>query len=139
MSKADFELDPVLEKDCIIIGELDDCLLLLMNNSLVPWFIFVPMVEATELFELSDEHHRSMSKNINQLSQFILNKFNSTKINIAAIGNVVNQLHIHVIGRHPNDYCWPNVVWGRPEKEEYYEEKAEIILQSVRSQFGQIR
>ncbi|MEQ8795556.1 MAG: HIT domain-containing protein [Gammaproteobacteria bacterium] len=119
MPMDNFVLDSKLDSDCITIAEWDDCLLLLMNNALVPWFILVPKTRATELFQLDHEQQQLLQQHIDALSQFILGHFDVTKINVAAIGNVVSQLHVHVIGRSPEDYCWPGVVWGRSESEPY--------------------
>lgn len=125
-------LDSKLDSDCITIAEWDDCLLLLMNNALVPWFILVPKTRATELFQLDHEQQQLLQQHIDALSQFILGHFDVTKINVAAIGNVVSQLHVHVIGRSPEDYCWPGVVWGRSESEPYTDVQIAFIHQTVR-------
>lgn len=127
-----FVLDSKLDSDCITIAEWNDCLLLLMNNALVPWFILVPKTQATELFQLNDKQQQLLQQHIDALSQFILGHFEVTKINVAAIGNVVPQLHVHVIGRSPEDYCWPGVVWGRPESELYQPDAIAGIRQAVR-------
>lgn len=127
-----FVLDSKLDSDCITIAEWNDCLLLLINNALVPWFILVPKTQATELFQLNDKQQQLLQQHINALSQFILGHFDVTKINVAAIGNVVPQLHVHVIGRSPEDYCWPGVVWGRPESELYQPDAIAGIRQAVR-------
>ncbi|MEQ8614026.1 MAG: HIT domain-containing protein [Gammaproteobacteria bacterium] len=132
MPMDNFVLDSKLDSDCITIAEWDDCLLLLMNNALVPWFILVPKTRATELFQLDHEQQQLLQQHIDALSQFILGHFDVTKINVAAIGNVVSQLHVHVIGRSPEDYCWPGVVWGRSESEPYTDVQIAFIHQTVR-------
>lgn len=132
MPMDNFVLDSKLDSDCITIAEWDDCLLLLMNNALVPWFILVPKTRATELFQLDHEQQQLLQQHIDALSQFILGHFDVTKINVAAIGNVVSQLHVHVIVRSPEDYCWPGVVWGRSESEPYTDVQIAFIHQTVR-------
>ena len=87
----DFTLDSRLENDCINLCELESSVLLLMNNALVPWFIVVPKTDATELFELSEQQQLALYHQINQLSNYVLQKFGSEKINVAAIGNVVTR------------------------------------------------
>ena len=116
-----FQLDKRLQQDCVELGDWRDCLLLLMNNSLVPWYIVVPRTDIKELCQLPAALRADVDRNVDELSRFILAEFEITKLNIAAIGNVVSQLHIHVIGRYPGDYCWPGVVWGRDEKQPYTE------------------
>ena len=107
---AGLELDSRLARDCIVLGRLDISQLLLMNNALVPWFILVPVTTETEIVDLSAQDQARLLQEINLLSGFIKENFNITKLNTAAIGNVVSQLHIHVVGRDPADYCWPDVV-----------------------------
>jgi len=132
----DFELDSRLANDCLVLGELDTSLLLLMNNSLVPWFILVPQTTATELTDLPPTGQADLLEQINLLSVFIKEYFDVTKLNTAAIGNIVKQLHIHVIGRDPSDYCWPNVVWGTREREPYTTERVNEIKGAVCEHFS---
>ena len=123
-----FQLDAQLQQDCIVLGELQHSLLLLMNNALVPWFILVPKTDKTELYELEDDVRAGVWEEINAISKFVNDEFCVDKLNVAAIGNVVQQLHIHVIGRQHEDYCWPGVVWGRPEKTPYKKEAVDHIM-----------
>ena len=91
----DFELDSGLARDCIVLGELDVSLLLLMNNRLVPWFLLVPKVAGViELYELNSKTQYALLNEINVLSKCIKGHFNVDKLNVAAIGNIVNQLII---------------------------------------------
>ena len=122
-----FVLDPRLEADCIRLGELELSLVLLMNNSLVPWFILVPKVEENEIFLLTAEQQNTLYKEINILSEFVCDSFETDKLNIGTIGNIVNQLHVHVVGRRKDDYCWPGVVWGEKEKRPYSASEIENI------------
>ncbi len=114
-----FNLDPRLDDDCFILSESDQFLVLLMNNSLVPWFILVPKTDKTELYELDDALHTQIFSVTRQLSEFIKNEFQADKLNVAAIGNIVQQMHIHVVGRYQSDPYWPGVVWGGAEKKTY--------------------
>ncbi|MCW8830967.1 MAG: HIT domain-containing protein [Gammaproteobacteria bacterium] len=109
---ATFKLDPKLEKDCYVLGRFQTSRLLLLNNSLVPWFILVPETSATELYELPVQQQQLLLDEINMLSNHLKHNFTVDKLNVAAIGNIVSQLHIHVVGRHFDDFCWPDVVWG---------------------------
>jgi diadenosine tetraphosphate (Ap4A) HIT family hydrolase len=126
-----FTLDPRLAEDCFVLGEMRLCLLLLMKNSLVPWFILVPRRTQTELFELDREDQEELQEEINLLSRFVKILPGVAKLNVAAIGNIVQQLHIHVIGRNENDFCWPNVVWGSTEKKPYTDEEIKAIKDSL--------
>jgi diadenosine tetraphosphate (Ap4A) HIT family hydrolase len=129
----DFQLNSQLQKDCLVLGELEHSLLLLMNNSLVPWFIVVPKTDKTELHELPDDLQTAVLAEVNAVSCFIKDEFCVDKLNVATIGNVVKQLHIHVIGRREDDYCWPGVVWGRPEKTPYTEQAIEHIIAKLKN------
>lgn len=122
-----FVLDPKLERDSITLGEFDLSVLLLMDNALVPWFILVPKVNAKELYELDEDQQLMLWTEINTLSEFLKEELRVDKINVAAIGNIVPQLHVHVIGRYKDDFAWPNTVWGRNEKEEYEPVKFENL------------
>jgi len=126
-----FTLDPRLATDCIVLGEMRLSLLLLLKNALVPWFILVPRRDQTEIFELNREDQEALLEEINLLSGFVKELSGVEKLNVAAIGNVVKQLHVHVIGRNSQDFCWPNVVWGRPEKTSYSDEEIKAIRESL--------
>lgn len=129
-----FKLDPRLENDCFILSESDQFLLLLMNNSLLPWFILVPKTDKQELYELDDVLQNQMTIRINHISKFVQEEFKTDKLNVAALGNIVNQMHIHIIGRYKTDCYWPGVVWGAIEKKEYNSaevKKIKIALDST--------
>jgi diadenosine tetraphosphate (Ap4A) HIT family hydrolase len=131
-----FLLDARLADDCVVLAESDTSLLLLMNNALVPWFILVPKTEENELYMLDEATQSALLREINLLAGILKTVFAVDKLNIAAIGNVVQQLHVHVIGRRKTDYCWPNVVWGRPERESY---TASAIAELVQKLLPQLR
>lgn len=119
----DFDIHPRLKADCHVIARLDLSHLLLMNNALLPWFILVPETDAVELHDLSRENHARLTDEIRQVSQFVEATFELEKLNVAAIGNIVRQMHIHIIGRRTDDFAWPGPVWGRSEREDYTEAK----------------
>lgn len=121
----EFQINERLRADCVVLAKLDLSHLLLMNNSLVPWFILVPETEAVELHDLSREDHARLTDEIRLVSCFVESEFEVEKLNVAAIGNIVRQMHIHVIGRRVGDFAWPGPVWGRPDKEAY--DEAEIV------------
>ena len=132
----DFTLDPTLARDCHDLGELCGHHLLLMDNSLVPWFILVPKTDITELCDLPDDIGDSLNTAMRQLSRHVREYFPVQKLNVAAIGNVVQQLHVHVVGRHQQDYCWPGVVWGESEKQPYNLEQISQIQLDLQVSLG---
>ncbi len=135
-----FELDVKLAGDCLLLGELDCSLLLMMNNSLLPWFILVPVTQATEIYQMQKEQQLQLLEEINLLSDFINSEFSIEKLNVAAIGNIVKQLHVHVVGRHSSDYCWPGVVWGADQSEPYGDAEIARIRKLLKTRFkGRIK
>lgn len=107
------KLHPQLEKDCIPIGRFTLCQLLLMNDSSYPWFILVPgLYNITELHQLSERDQKQLWKESRLLSTCLEKLYTPDKLNIAALGNVVPQLHIHHIARFKTDPAWPSPVWG---------------------------
>ena len=131
-----FELDSRLAQDCIVIGKLNISQLLLMNNSLVPWFILVPERTASEITDLLHSEQLIILEEINFVSSFVKANFEISKLNTAAIGNIVSQLHIHIVGRNPSDYCWPNVVWGTKQRKLYTVEQIKKITTTLREQLN---
>jgi len=108
-----FEIHPQLLHDCHRLGRLRLCHVLLHKNAAVPWLILVPeTVSRGDLLDLA-EHVRNVAMGeAAMVAHFIKNEFAVSKINFAAIGNVVSQLHLHVVGRRADDPCWPAPVWG---------------------------
>lgn len=134
----EFKLDPRLERDCFVLGKLKSSQLLLLNNSLVPWFILVPETTHTELFELENAQQVGLLGEINIISQHLKQNFHVDKLNVATIGNIVSQLHIHIVGRHINDFCWPNTVWGADKKQTYSDDDVEIIKSQLKQQLADV-
>jgi len=126
-----FTLDERLNNDCIQLGESDSSILLLMNNAHFHWFILVPKTGKTEFYELDEPQQQELLREINALSEFIRCEYQPCKLNIATIGNIVSQMHIHVIGRQTTDPCWPGVVWGSPHKIPYTDEAVNTIRTRV--------
>ncbi|BBL71446.1 HIT domain-containing protein [Methylogaea oryzae] len=115
-----FELHPRLQQDCIVLGRFPLCLLLLMNDSHYPWFILVPeRAEAREIFQLSELDQLQLMRESSALAQAISEVFQADKINIAAIGNLVPQLHVHHVARYRDDIAWPKPIWGYAEAVPY--------------------
>lgn len=108
-----FLLNPRLEADTKLIGDLPLCRVLLMNNQHFPWVILVPRIaDAVELTDLSDDDYAAVTAEIRQVSKAMQRIWQPYKMNTAALGNQVRQLHIHIIARFEGDAAWPNPVWG---------------------------
>lgn len=117
-----FILDARLEADCIEVADLELSRLLLMNNRIVPWLILVPRRDnAAEITDLTTTEQQILLNEITMITNIQQKLFSPDKINTAAIGNMVRQLHIHIIGRYKNDPVWPAPVWGNLAQEPYHE------------------
>ncbi|GAB4352404.1 MAG: HIT family protein [Oricola sp.] len=109
----DFELDPALAADTFPVATLGLCRLLLMNDSRFPWLILVPQrAEMTDMHDLSPLDQTMLTFEAMTVSENLKALTGCHKINIAALGNRVRQLHLHVIARQTDDAAWPNPVWG---------------------------
>lgn len=115
-----FTIHPQLTADCHLLGKLGSSFLLLHRNAAIPWLILVPQTNCEDLLDLPDQEREQLMSNARDIANFIKAQFDLKKINVAALGNVVPQLHLHVIGRHPDDPCWPNPVWGNLGVEEVW-------------------
>jgi diadenosine tetraphosphate (Ap4A) HIT family hydrolase len=121
-----FILDQRLENDCFFIQDLKLSKLLLINNKLYPWFILVPRRSALkEIIDLQFSDQEILLEEINQIGKIIQNIYQPDKLNIANLGNMVSQLHIHIIARYKNDSTFPDPVWINKNKIPY--ENNEVI------------
>lgn len=109
---ARFQIHPQLLLDCHSIGNFALCHLLLHKNAALPWFIFVPETDALDLLDLPEKLRTIAVNEAAAVSDFVKEILHYPKTNFAAIGNVVPQLHLHIVGRKPGDPCWPTPVWG---------------------------
>lgn len=115
-----FTLHPRLQQDCCDLGRLELCRLLLMNDRTYPWFILVPEREnVAEIYQLSESDQVLLIRESSMLARAMERLFRPDKLNIAAIGNLVPQLHVHHLVRKVSDPAWPGTVWGRPPGEAY--------------------
>lgn len=123
-----FTLDATLKQDTYYVGTLSLTQVLLMNNQDYPWIILVPEVEgAVEWTDLSHEQRHRLMDEITLVSTLLRQAFKVDKLNIASLGNIVPQCHIHVIGRRRDDEAWPSPVWGRPHTP--YKDPEPIVAQ----------
>jgi diadenosine tetraphosphate (Ap4A) HIT family hydrolase len=130
---AVFALDPRLQQDTLPIGDFPLCRLLLSNDSNYPWFILVPRREdISEIFQLDVADQQQLWRETTELAEILKDSFDADKLNVAALGNVVSQLHMHVIVRKREDAAWPAPVWGRQEAKPYGPEQIATIRERLR-------
>lgn len=132
-----FQLHPQLAKDCRDMGRLALCRLLLMDDSLYPWFILVPeRDDISELHQLMDADRARLWEESALLSRALVKGFAPDKLNVAALGNVVPQLHVHHIARYRHDPAWPAPVWGKLPPKPYYGAEVEKLRTLLRGLLG---
>ena len=123
-----FTLHPTLAADSLEIGDLELCHCRLINNMLFPWFLLIPKVEGvSEIVDLSADQQQLLMQESVWLSECLKSVFAPDRINVAALGNQVPQLHVHHIARFKTDAAWPNPVWGGPNQT-YSKEALEALL-----------
>jgi diadenosine tetraphosphate (Ap4A) HIT family hydrolase len=117
---SDFELHPQLAADTVALGDWPLCRLLLMNDAQYPWVILVPRRDGIrEVYELEPQDQQTLLQESVSLGQTLMRTFAGHKLNVAALGNAVPQLHVHHIVRQTDDPAWPAPVWGRVPPKAY--------------------
>nr|WP_256348434.1 HIT domain-containing protein [Pseudomonas reactans] len=112
----------------MVIGDFPLCRLLLSNDSNYPWFILVPRINGiSEVFQLDVVDQQRVWQETTALAQLLNEGWSADKMNIGALGNVVSQLHVHVIVRKRDDAAWPAPVWGKHPAQPYTDEQVAAI------------
>lgn len=128
MSKIHAQLD----SDCIVLGSFPLSWLLLNRDSSYPWFILVPdRNNITEIYQLSAPDQQQLMLESCYLAKVLATSFNADKMNVAALGNVVPQLHIHHIVRYEDDMAWPAPVWGHAKTKPYSAQQLEQMIRKI--------
>lgn len=113
MSPSDWSLDPQLEKDTVNIGDLPLSRVLVIKDANYPWLLLVPRRDgARDVTDLGEVEQAQLMAEINRVAAALKDITMADKLNIAALGNVVPQLHVHIIARRTSDAAWPRPVWG---------------------------
>ena len=127
-----FILDHRLAKDTIHLLELPLCRFLLMNDRRYPWLILVPRYNGlSEIHDLRDKDQSTLISEVTVATRAVKKLFQPEKINVAALGNMVSQLHIHVIARFKKDEAWPSPVWGIGKSESYSRNEAKRVVKQL--------
>jgi diadenosine tetraphosphate (Ap4A) HIT family hydrolase len=133
-----FKLDPRLEQDTILIGEFSLSKVLLMNDARYPWVILVPRVTGvTEVFQLNDKQQIQLMNESGFVAEKMKILVQADKMNVAVLGNVVSQLHMHHVARFANDETWPAPVWGKGQTVQYEQAEREAICQQLKQLFSE--
>jgi len=130
---AVFALDQRLQQDTLVIGDFPLCRLLLSNDSNYPWFILIPRINGiSEVFHLDVADQQKLWEETTGLAQLLNDGLGADKMNIGALGNVVSQLHVHVIVRKRDDVAWPAPVWGKHPARPYTQEQVAALRARLR-------
>ena len=123
-----FSLHPSLAADGPHIGNTALCHVILRHDARWPALILIPMrADCREVFDLSDADQRTLMADVSMAARAIAQESKVTKVNIGALGNIVSQLHVHIVGRWPEDPEWPHPVWGRGSLEPYSTDALEVV------------
>ncbi len=129
-----FTLNERLKSDTIKLGRLELSQLLLMNDRSLPWCILVPEREGIkEIDELSTAERSVLIEEIACVSGVIRELYHPMKINVGALGNLVSQLHVHVLGRFADDRAWPDPIWGTGPVEAYGSDELEEVVSKIKA------
>ncbi len=127
-----FQLSEKLQADTFFICDLKISRLLLMNDAGYPWLILVPRrADLLELIDLPFEEQIEVLREVNLIGKILKENFGAEKLNIAALGNVVKQLHIHVVGRFASDATFPKPVWGNAPAQPYGEKEMMVFINKI--------
>lgn len=134
---TDFQLDPRLAADTILLADLPLSRLLMMRDGNYPWLILVPRrAGAVEILDLAAEDRAALWSEIERVAEALRAETAADKLNVAALGNVVAQLHVHVIARFRSDAAWPAPVWGRVPAISLDEARAAALAAGVKARLG---
>ena len=128
------QLDPRLEQDSRLICTLKLCHLRLHKNAAFPWVILIPNLEnVTELIDLSTAQQHLLMDEVSDVATQMRRLYKPDKLNIATLGNIVSQLHIHVIARFVEDPAWPGPVWGHSATKTYSTQEADQAIHAFKA------
>ena len=132
-----FALHPQLAQDSVAIGELRLCRLLLNRDANYPWLLLVPrQVDVTEIIDLDAGARSQLMAEIADVSHALSELTQCDKLNVAALGNMVPQLHVHIIARRKSDVAWPRPVWGVAPAIAYGDNEMKTLIGAVRRKLG---
>jgi diadenosine tetraphosphate (Ap4A) HIT family hydrolase len=132
---AAWSLHPQLAADTSTIGDLALARVLLMNDANYPWLVLVPRRPGlVEIIDLDEEEQELLIREIALLARVLKDVTQCDKLNIAAIGNIVPQLHVHVVARRRHDPAWPRPVWGAAPPRPYQPSERDELIAAIRAE-----
>ncbi|WP_420546956.1 HIT domain-containing protein [Curvivirga sp.] len=132
-----FQLHPRLEADTVHVMDLPLSRVLLLKDARYPWVVLVPQrPNLKEIHQLNDEDGIQLWREMRVLSEFMEKNFDCQKVNVAALGNMVPQLHVHIIAREEEDFAWPKPVWAIGDAEEYDDQSLRYRIELLKQGLG---
>ncbi|WP_026381783.1 HIT domain-containing protein [Afifella pfennigii] len=133
-----FALDSRLEADSVPLTSLDLCEVRVMRDATYPWLVMIPArPDLAEIIDLSADDQALLMREIDRVARALKSVTNCDKLNIAALGNQVQQLHVHVIARFSTDPAWPGPVWGASEPREWRASELSDLARRLLSELGE--
>lgn len=133
-----FQIDPRLAGDSLEVASLTLCQVLLLNDCRYDWLVLVPRRESvTEVLDLSPQDQAQLWREVTLVAQVLRSAHPDGKLNIGALGNVVRQLHLHVLLRQEGDPAWPGPVWGHSPREPHTAEAGRVATERWRALLAQ--
>ena len=127
-----FRLDERLSRDSVLVTRLGLCELRLQNDKRWPWLVLVPQRDGvSELFDLTPLDQAVLTFETNLVASALKEVTGATKINVGALGNIVRQLHVHIIARNEGDTCWPGPIWGHGTPVPYAAGEKETLMKKI--------
>lgn len=134
---TDNQIHPQLLADCHVLGHLDSGALLLSRNSSLHWFILVPETDLEDLLDLPAARLQRVIADCRGISQVLKSSLRYPKVNFAGLGNVVPQMHLHIVGRRPQDGCWPKPIWGQlPDADDWSAQALGHLRATLQDELG---
>lgn len=134
------KLDERLAQDSQLVAELPLCQLRLMNDARFPWLLLIPRREgASEIFDLNEADQQQLWHEASVVGQMLKTLTQADKINVASLGNVVSQLHVHIVARQHDDAAWPGPVWGHGECQPYAPDRLDDMCHSLLAELEKLQ
>ena len=137
---SDFQLEPAIEQTSLFVCDIGDFTLRLVDDTRYLWLLVIPRIAGiTELYDLSANVRHDLTEHASKIAEIVQDNTSADKMNIATIGNIVPQFHLHIIARHKADEAWPNPVWGLGQAKPYDKTSAEGIISKLNLWLSDIR
>ncbi|MDE2224848.1 MAG: HIT domain-containing protein [Xanthomonadaceae bacterium] len=131
--EAAFQLDARLAADTVFVADWQLCRVLLMDDAQFPWLVLVPRrAGLTELDDLDERERTQLMREVTRAMKMLRGVAECDKLNIGALGNIVRQLHVHLVARREDDAAWPGPVWGHGPAHHYRPDARDKLLDALR-------